>query len=135
MTQDNNRTSVWLTGWLVWLVVIAAVNHLPTDWLPIATANGTDKALHIGAYFVFGILGTGALGRLWRAWPRPLVSSSALVVGALVAAADEGLQAYVPSRVPLMEDWLTDLLGLALAVIVARMASGRLARIWLGRTD
>jgi hypothetical protein len=30
-----------------------------------------------------------------------------------------------------MQDWLTDLLGLALAVILARAARGMLARGWL----
>ena len=123
----------WGGAFVAWMAFIALSSHLPGDvvgQLPFAKA---DKVAHIVFYFVLGVIGAGAIARLQPHWPRPLLASSALVVGALFGAADEYHQSFVPGRQPSMEDWLTDLLGLALAVIIARAVRGPVARRWLGR--
>mgnify|MGYP006304394383 CR=1 FL=1 len=136
MSPEHSKPSgvaLWGAAFVGWMALIALSSHLPGDVvgeLPFANA---DKAAHIVFYFVLGVLGAGAIGRLRPYWPRPLLGSTALVVGALFGAADEYHQSFVPGRQPSMEDWLTDLLGLALAVIIARAVRGPMARRWLGR--
>ena len=127
----QTRTALWTVLWVAWAVAIAAASHVPGDATPALPFEGADKAVHVAVYFVLGVLGVGAVARLRRDWPRPLVGSAALVVGALYGALDEYHQSFVAGRHMSMEDWLTDLLGLALAVIVARAARGGLARVWL----
>ncbi|HKJ72109.1 MAG TPA: VanZ family protein [Gammaproteobacteria bacterium] len=126
------RTRLWAGLWLIWMALIALSSQLPGADLPAFPFEGADKAVHILFYLVLGGLGVGAVARLRPDWPRPLVGSAALVAGALFGAADEYHQAFVAGRHTSMEDWLTDLLGLALAVIAARAARGGLARAWLG---
>lgn len=122
---------LWVGLWVLWMVLIALTSHVPGELLPQTRFEGADKVGHIAAYFVLGVLGVGAVARIRGDWPRPLVGSTALVVGALFGALDELHQSFVPGRHMSMDDWLTDLLGLALAVIAARAARGALARSWL----
>lgn len=132
MSHDPGaRTGAWVGLWLGWMVVIAASSHVPGASLPGDPFEGADKAVHGTVYAVLGVLGAGALARLRPQWPRPMWSSTALLVGAAFGAADEYHQGFVAGRQASMEDWLTDLLGLALAVIVARASRGRLAALWL----
>ncbi|MFB6261549.1 MAG: VanZ family protein [Thiohalorhabdaceae bacterium] len=128
---ERGRTGIWAGLWVLWMVLIALTSHVPGEVAPSLPFEGADKVAHIVVYFVLGILGVGAVARLRLDWPRPLVGSTALLVGALFGALDEYHQSFVPGRDMSMDDWLTDLLGLALAVIVARAARGALARSWL----
>lgn len=130
----ETRTGVWVGLWLGWMALIAVTSHFPGDSLPAVPFEGADKAVHVAIYAVLGVLGTGALARLLPQWPRPLWGSAALLVGAVFGALDEYHQGFIAGRQASMEDWLTDLLGLALAVIVARAARGRLAGTWMGST-
>ena len=125
------RTALWAVLWVSWAVVLAIASHIPGEAVPAPPFEGADKAVHVALYCVLGVLGVGAVARLRPDWPRPLVGSAALVAGALYGALDEYHQSFVAGRHMSMEDWLTDLLGLALAVIVARAARGGLARAWL----
>lgn len=132
MSQHTEpRTTMWVGLWLGWMVLIAATSHLSASSLPVSPFEGADKGVHVVLYAVLGVLGVGALARLRPDWPRPLWGSTALVVGALFGGADEYHQGFIAGRQASMEDWLTDLMGLALAVIVARAARGRLAAAWL----
>jgi VanZ family protein len=138
MSAENatsGRRGLWVGAWLGWMALIAISSHIPGDQVSQLPFGGADKAAHIAVYFILGVLGVGAVARLQRHWPRPLLGSAALVVGALFGAADEYHQSFVPGRQQSMEDWLTDLLGLALAVIIARAARGGLARRWLVRDE
>jgi VanZ family protein len=128
--SHGSRTGLWTGLWLLWMVLLSVASHVPGDLTP-QTFDGADKVFHIAVYFVLGVLGVGAVARLRADWPRPLVGSGALVVGALFGALDEYHQSFVVGRQMSMQDWLTDLLGLALAVILARAARGGLARAWL----
>jgi hypothetical protein len=134
-SMDKPRTGLWLAGWVGWMALIAISSHIPGEQVGALPFAGADKAVHIVVYFVLGVIGVAAVARLQPLWPRPLVGSAALVVGALFGAADEFHQSFVPGRQQSMEDWLTDLLGLAIAVIIARAARGTLARRWLARSE
>lgn len=126
----ETSAKAWGGATLLWLAVIAGHRHLPSGLL--APLADTGRVGPIGAYALLGILGTGALARLLPTWPRPLWGSLTLVLGALLAALDELQQFVIPGQQAALGDWLTAVLGLALAVILARIAWGRLAAAWLG---
>ncbi len=128
----RGRTGPWMAAWLGWMVLITVSSHFPGSAYPALPYAEADKVAHMGIYFVLGVLGVGAVARLRPDWPRPVWGSTALVVGALFGALDEYHQSFVAGRDRSMEDWLADLLGLAVAVIIARAARGRLAARWLG---
>ncbi len=121
----------WLVAWLAWIAAIAASSHFPSSAYPPSPWAEADKVVHAGGYFVMGVLGVGALARLRPNWPRPLWGTATLLVGALFGALDEYHQSFIPGRSMALDDWATDLLGLAIAVILARLVQGRLARIWM----
>jgi len=128
----GTSAKAWGGASLLWLAAIAGHRHLPSGLLaPLAE---TGRAGPIGAYALLGLLGAGTLARLLPDWPRPLWGSLTLVLGALLAALDELQQLVIPGQRAALEDWLTAVLGLALAVILARIARGRLASAWLGPT-
>lgn len=126
----ETSAKTWGGVCLLWLAVIVGHRHLPAGLL--ALLAGTGRAGPIGAYALLGILGVGALARLLPDWPRPLLGSLTLILGAFLAGLDEFQQFAIPDQRATLEDWLTAVLGLALAVILARMARGRPALAWLG---
>lgn len=126
----ETSAKAWVSACLLWLGVIVGHRHLPAGLLALLTETG--RAGPIGAYALLGILGVGALARLLPDWPRPLLGSLTLILGAFLAGLDELQQFVIPEQRVTLEDWLTAVLGLALAVILARMASGRPALAWLG---
>lgn len=132
VSTPRKRAVLWTALWLFWVAVVAMASLVPGDLAPWLSSEAAQKAGHIAAYFVLGVLGVGAVARIRRDWPRPVVGSTALIAGALVGGVAELLQSSVAGRRMTLEDWLTDLLGLALAVIAARAARGGLARAWLG---
>ncbi|HKJ88849.1 MAG TPA: VanZ family protein [Gammaproteobacteria bacterium] len=128
----GHRAAPWVWAWLFWAALIAILSQIPAGLLPAEPLGSADRTLPIAVYFVLGILGVGAVARLRPDWPRPMWGSVGLLAGSLFAALDEYHQSFVAGRRMAMEDWVADLLGLAVAVIVARAARGRLARSWLG---
>ncbi|MFA9461137.1 VanZ family protein [Thiohalorhabdus sp. Cl-TMA] len=130
--RPRTATVLWISAWLLWAALITISSHFPGTLLPVYPFQGADKALHTGVYFVLGVLGVGAAARMRPRWPRPTWGSMGLLAGALFGGLDEYHQSFVAGRRMSMEDWVADLLGLAIAVIVARAARGALARVWLG---
>jgi VanZ family protein len=90
----------------------------------------TDKLVHAAEYGVLGFLlvralrGTNLVG---TSVPAALVS---VLVGLVVALADELYQAYVPGRISDPGDYAVDALGLAVSAIVFLLlrAAGRRGR-------
>jgi VanZ family protein len=109
------------------MAVIAAATTVPLPRLPISrTELPYDKLAHLVLY-----LGLGwALARgTWRSGAR---SARAVLLafgaGVAFAAADEWHQALVPTRVPQVSDWLVDVAGVSLGLVLyvwPRSAAGR----------
>ena len=95
-----------------------------TDFGPAAgfAFPGSDKVAHFLLYFVLGVLlGRAALrGELRRgAWV-------AFIIGAAYGGFDEIHQAFVPQRTPDLMDFLVDIFGVALGVLLIRRLIRRL---------
>lgn len=111
---------LWLAGgWLlVALVIWLSFTHLP---LP-GTADGGDKIEHAFAYLALGLWFGSALPSR-----RYLVLAVALAVFGGAIELGQGMTSY---RDMSALDWIADLLGIALGLLIADRA-GRHAYEWL----
>lgn len=77
--------------------------------------TGADKVVHFGMYGVLGFLVTRALVR-----PRTSVALlAALAWMTVFAMLDELHQVWIPGRDASVGDWMADLLGAAVGLLVA----------------
>lgn len=106
----------------LWCVMILVLTTLP--WSQAQRASlPVDKVAHFFLYAVLGWLVGSALRK--AGWTRiGAVVSAAAAVG-LFALGDELHQAWVPTRVPAVEDWLADMAGGAVGLLaVLRRGTG-----------
>ena len=121
-----NIASLWapVLGFMVLIYALSAQESLP------AAEYVWDKALHTGAYALFGVLCLRAFHGGLRGL-RPLPTLLALTTTLLYAVLDELHQARVPGRDPSVLDWVADAIGaglsLPLAAWLARRRSSRRA--------
>ncbi|CAN0492637.1 unnamed protein product, partial [Phaeothamnion confervicola] len=84
----------------------------PRQVLPFDLALNTAAYMPLGAFIV------------WAAWPRLMPAVAVLLApacGALLSAALESLQTYLPSRIPSLADFATNTLGAALGALAAAL--------------
>jgi hypothetical protein len=108
---------------LLWMGVIYFLSS-QSDFGPAAgfAFPEADKVAHFLLYLVLGLLlGRAALrGELRRgAWV-------AFIIGAAYGGLDEIHQAFVPHRTPDLMDFLVDVIGVALGILLARRLFRRL---------
>lgn len=107
-------------AWLpvgAWAVVIAIATSLPTP-IEIAPRSlfPTDKLAHIAMYAMLGWLSGRAL---WVSGSASVGTVLAvLIAGLLFAAVDEWHQELLSTRVASAADWLADVAGLILGLVV-----------------
>jgi hypothetical protein len=75
-----------------------------------------DLGLNVAAYLPLGAF------IVWAAWPRMMLGIAVLIApicGAALSAMLESLQTYLPSRIPSLADFATNVLGTALGALLA----------------
>ena len=104
----------------IWAVVILVATSVPVvDLATRVPLPGLDKLVHGAMYAVLGWLVGAALwmsGRR-RRW-APLIALAAI---AFFAAGDEMHQHWLPGRVPMLGDWVADVIGAAIGLIAATL--------------
>jgi VanZ family protein len=113
MLKLPRSPNFWLTGFILWFVVLSALSSFALPGKLNAPIDHFDKIAHFG--FFFG--GSGLLcAYLFRRnpdepnWPKIIIT--AILVIAVVGVLDEFHQSFTPHRSgndPL--DWLADVLG------------------------
>lgn len=109
-----------LSAWLpvaLYVALIFTLSSIP-NLAPPGHIPNTDKLCHLLEYGTFGLL----LSRAWRhIWGRRTVAIvvGVLLAGAMTAAADEMYQGTVAGRQKDIHDWMADVTGLTVALIVA----------------
>ncbi len=95
---------------LVYLTAIFVVSAQPNLKPPLHFSN-SDKLMHLGEYFVLGVLLVRALRASLRV-SRPLFAAMiAIAIIVLVGAGDENFQRLIPGRECDFFDFLADLGG------------------------
>jgi VanZ family protein len=120
--HDGRLKSFCRTGFAVCILIVCVLSLLPEDEVPDVAFS--DKVHHLIAYAVIA-----ALGMLGYRGPRAAV---AVVIGSIALG---GLleigQGYVPGRYPDMLDFVANAAGVAVGLILARLA----ASVWPSSTD
>jgi VanZ family protein len=103
-------------------VVIANLGYGESFWPIISYTPNADKVGHIGIFGILGFLSNLALPNFRiRHLPR-LVTAITFFLFVLVSL-EEISQAFIPSRVCDVFDWLADVAGLAIGQIAATVLS------------
>ncbi|MCL6519176.1 MAG: VanZ family protein [Armatimonadetes bacterium] len=114
-----SKQGSWLGPWLPVLIYMGAIFFLSSQpTLPSPPGVfGKDKFEHILAYFGLGILVfRGSL--LWPLLSWPGIYTQTFGIIALYGITDEFHQRFVPGRRCELYDWIADIFGAALAVIL-----------------
>lgn len=111
------------------LILVATTIPLPPEGLPDSDLP-LDKAVHFGLYLGLGwtvgrslaLSGAGGAGSRAAAW----------IGGLLFAAVDEAHQAFVPTRVTSLTDWLADAAGVTVGLL---LVTAWMARRWRRQSE
>jgi VanZ family protein len=105
-------------------LAIFYVSSLPGDVLPKFAWSWEDKVLHAIAYFVYGIACLIAVAG-WRPWwSLRQLRRTALGIGTAWGSLDEVHQMFTVHRDASLLDLGADVLGLGLALLLARLIRG-----------
>jgi VanZ family protein len=117
-----SKARLWAPS-VVWALVVLAATSLPASaFPPLLRIPGLDKLVHMAMYGVLAALGA-----------RPALASSRgakgiawLLAGiALFAALDELHQIWIPGRSADVFDWVADMGGALLGIVLRLMAPRR----------
>lgn len=102
----------FLVGYCSLIFWLSSQSSLPSPVLFIHQ----DKIIHLGAYFVMGILA-------WRFFNDYITSPKIVIIMSLCfcslyGLSDEWHQSYVPNRESDILDWIADTLGASIAMII-----------------
>lgn len=105
------------------LAIFLSSNQEKVD-IPDLGFDAQDKLYHALGYFIFGVcLGMFFTGIRPDA-PMRRTRLLILLTGAIYAASDEIHQYFVPGRQCDVFDWLADLLGVAIALLILKFLQG-----------
>jgi len=103
---------------IIWAVLIFIASSIPSDVIPPTEFFQMDKLLHAGVFGVF----CGLFYRFLVIKAEPMDDRRALLVSifvtALYGASDEFHQFFVPGRAVDFYDWLADVIGAVVCVLI-----------------
>ncbi len=129
-TSKNPSDSVsgflerWLLGWVPFFAVSLIVFQsaiLPPRKIPGFLAQFNDKVIHGTEYFILALVAVHAFRKAKPSFFRSKSFVLALFYGSIMGVVTEVCQLYVPGRSCDFYDWLADLTGTALALVLARV--------------
>ncbi len=116
-----------LGKWVLWapVAVYAGVIFYISSCPPLDLGPGQnkDKIAHFLGYVPFGFLMTRAVSGTWRRSKR--CGAGSWGAAALYGASDEIHQHFIPGRTADYQDWIADLLGIGLGVLIYWLGSAR----------
>jgi VanZ family protein len=102
-------------GWLLWLLAHTIGQLQPEQFAILHIA--IRKAAHLGAYGLLGALDFRAVRGPRFGWNARWAGLSIVLAGA-IAAADELIQSFVPSRTGTVSDFVLDVTGAAAVQLI-----------------
>lgn len=114
----------WRSWWppAAWAACILVATWIPGARLPhIVLPEGGDKAIHFAFFVVLAYLVQRAVGAQGSARAVPYVLLALATFGAL----DEYVQQFIPGRSMELLDWVADVSGAVVGVVIARLTVER----------
>ncbi len=111
---------------VIWAALIFVASSIPSEDIPVAPIFEYDKLIHLTIYFVFAALVYRAL-RFEGISPFVRSRAAILTVGIITfyGMTDEFHQHFVPGRTMDVFDWVADVAGGILCVVVMSYQSRR----------
>jgi VanZ family protein len=109
---------------VIWAALIFVASSIPSEDIPASPILDYDKLIHMAIYFVFAALMYRAL-RFGGISPALRTRAAILTIGiiTLYGATDEFHQHFVPGRTMDVFDWVADVAGGILCVVVLSFLS------------
>ncbi len=107
-----------LVLWIIYSAVIFVISALPSTAVK-SNIPHFDKLLHAGAFVVFALLGYVSIS---SERPEGTKWAMVLITAAVYGAAIETIQYFVPGRESSFYDWLADIFGAVLGLLLANLA-------------
>ncbi|MCS7177071.1 MAG: VanZ family protein [Candidatus Kapabacteria bacterium] len=104
---------------LLYAGLIAYASHIP-GLQPLFTWSWGDKLTHALVYAGFGMTLAFAVTAQHQQPSFASIAVWTLLLGALYAASDELHQLFVPNRVADFRDWLADVVGIGVSLLISR---------------
>lgn len=122
-TSREGTRSPFMTILIYWMPVLLYITLIVVlsaqpNLVPPFQFRNADKMIHVGEYFVLGLLLARASHASIRVRDLLVPALFALVLGIGVGAGDEYFQSFIPGRDSNPLDWLADSFGVALAQFV-----------------
>ena len=106
---------------LLWMVIIFVQSSFPAIELPEVEVISADKIAHMGVYGLLAVLCYISLIHLTENNTFSLSPFSwSFVIASLYGATDEIHQYYVPNRSSEIQDWLADVTGIVIMVLLIK---------------
>lgn len=110
---------------LLWTAFIFWLSSAPRKAPPILRFPGADKLIHLGEYTPLGLLLLRAVANTWVSLRLFRQGAAALAAGAAIGIVDELFQGFVPTRQVSPWDFLADVAGVLLGLLIYRVSSAR----------
>lgn len=105
---------------VLYALTIAILSHIP-GLRPPPGVSWADKAVHVLLYTGFGLALAFALTAQLSDHPFRTIALWTLLIGSLYAASDEVHQLFVPYRVADVLDWVADVTGIGISLLLAHL--------------
>ena len=116
----------WRAWWppVAWAVCILVATWIPGAMVPrIPAPDGTDKLVHFLFFVVLGFL----IQRALHVQGSAVVTLYAILALAAFGALEEFVQQFIPGRDMELFDWIADVSGAIVGVVIARLTLERRA--------
>ncbi len=133
MQEGTKRFLSKILPVIIYLALVFTVSSMPSLVPPRLGLSWEDKVYHFSEYAGLAFF----LFRAFGFWPKLKAflgrAFLTLTTGAAIGAIDELHQVYIPGRASQFGDWLADVGGLVLAIVIIGIASLFIHR--LGRQE
>jgi len=103
------------------MAVIFTLSSIPGQNLPSTGFPHADKIIHSIEYLILGFLLIRAISGSFRNISLAKIIISVIIISSLYAILDEWHQQYVPGRQCDLFDFLADLIGTGIGIVLYRM--------------
>ncbi|MFB0516121.1 MAG: VanZ family protein [Candidatus Neomarinimicrobiota bacterium] len=107
------RATLWA---FLYAVLIIGLSSIPGKSFPDVKWLTHGKLIHMGEYFIFGILVSHAAG--YRVMVLGQLFLFTLLIAAAFGALDETYQILIPGRDNSLADWVADVVGVVLGSLL-----------------
>jgi VanZ family protein len=121
MAEKKNKILKFWVPVLIWTVVIFLLSSIPGDEIPKIEIPGLDKLVHFLEFLILGILLVRAFFNSSNNMGLVKIMVFTLVAASSLAFIDEWHQHFIAGRTPDILDFMVDLIGSNVGMVIYGM--------------